>query len=106
MNLIVFSIQSPNLNTILFEVSLIKIFIIQAAVVIIRKMYLVQNIKKSMKILGLSRPGLFGKNNIGQAVFSSFFNQSVPKLEDKKDNKAILFMQNLATLSSIFSEKH
>ena len=59
VNLKIFSIQSPNLNTILFEVSLIKIYIIQAAVVIIRKMYLVQNDKKSMKILGLSRHGLF-----------------------------------------------
>ena len=59
LNLKVFSMQSPNLNTILYEVSLIKIFIIQAAVVIIRKMYLVQNEKKSLKILGLSRHGLF-----------------------------------------------
>ena len=46
----VFSIESPNLNTILFEVSLIQIFIIQAAVVIIRKMYLVQNEKNPWKI--------------------------------------------------------
>ena len=36
--------------------------------------------------------GYFVENYIGRAVFSSFFNQSVPKLQDKKHNKAILIM--------------
>ena len=36
--------------------------------------------------------GYFVESFIGRAVFSSFFNQSVPKLQDKKHNKAIVFM--------------
>ena len=33
--------------------------------------------------------GYFVENYIGRAVFSSFFNQSVPKLQDKKHNSFV-----------------
>ena len=50
VNLQVFNIEPSNLNTTLSEVRFIIIFIIQAAVVIIRKIYCAKNEKKSIKI--------------------------------------------------------
>ena len=61
------------------------IYIIQAAVMIIKKIYCVQNEKKSIKISWWSCHGLFCcKGHIGQAVTFLIFVQFAPKLQSKK----------------------